>query len=184
MGYCYCRPTSSNFHFEWKRSDFGFRLWWESMQHSLILELSPPLSPLRLLFSSIHPHQCPPPLTHFLFICPIWRNKKSNAKINWPCESQDYHAVNVLWMTALCGPSFFSFLLFKISSFFKKKNNNNKLILSRWLLFSFFWNHVKGLLTESMWLVLWYSLSPAANLTGNKASEVFDSSTGKNVVPN
>lgn len=48
------------------------------------------------------------------------RDQKSKAKINWLCKSQDRHAVNWLWMTALCGPSFFLY-----SSFIKKKSKQN-----------------------------------------------------------
>lgn len=49
------------------------------------------------------------------FSCEMKKKKKINAKINWLCKSQDCHALNWLWMTALC--AIFNGPLFKLHTY-------------------------------------------------------------------
>lgn len=49
----------------------------------------------------------------FFFFCEM--KKKINAKINWLCKSQDCHALNWLWMIALC--AIFNGPLFKLHTY-------------------------------------------------------------------
>lgn len=175
------QPTKSHFQSEWKRFDLAFR------PQSLCNRITPS-SPHSSIHSWLHP---PPPLpyvfstspslspfqinTQTLFICPIWENSPETPALCKRSKKQGKNQLALQVSRLSCSKLALNDATMWILFFFfflivKKIIMNKKKLWWVWgahLLPTSLQNDVKGLLTESMWLVLWYYLSQVAVVSDN-----------------